>query len=186
MASGSKDRIEAAATRILARDGYKGMGMKAISDAAALPYGSIYHHFPGGKEEIAVAAITVTGRSIAELLDGLLTDGVTDRAIRTMFGFMADRLARSGWVEGCPIGTPTLDGSSESEAVRVACEAALTMMIDAVTAALVRDGYKRAAARSLATTIVATYEGATLLARAQRSKVPLRTAADAMIRLLRA
>ena len=186
MAMGSKARIEAVAAEILARDGFNGMGMKAISDAADLPYGSIYHHFPGGKEEIAVAAIEATGRSLGQLLDSLLAGGVTDRAVRTMFGFMADRLEHSGWVDGCPIGTPALDGSSESAAVRAACDAALATMTDAVASALVRGGHKRAAARSLATTMIATYEGATLLARVQHSRAPLRAGAESMIRLLHA
>jgi TetR/AcrR family transcriptional repressor of lmrAB and yxaGH operons len=178
--SPSKQRIEDAAAELLARDGYTGMGLKAISAGAALPYGAIYHHFPGGKEEIAVAAISGRGEALCGLLAALFADGVTARSVRKLFRFMADRLEASGWVDGCPIGTPTLDGSSQSDAVRAACDEALAKMVTAVADALVAGGARRPAATALATTIIATYEGATLLARAQRSGAPLRVTGDAM------
>ena len=111
-AADAKPRIERAAAELLSRDGYNGMGLKALSKATDLPYGSIYHHFPGGKEEIATVAIVGTAVAIGELLTATLVDGVTDDAVRAMFGFMADRLEASDWVAGCVVGTPALDDPS--------------------------------------------------------------------------
>jgi TetR/AcrR family transcriptional repressor of lmrAB and yxaGH operons len=185
MAGESKQKIEAVATEMLARGGYTGMGLKAISEAAELPYGSIYHHFPGGKEQIAVTAISSVGTALGELMTGLFADGVTPRSIRRLFSFMADRLESSDWLDGCPIGAPTLDGSSASDPVRASCDEAFEQMIEPVAAALARTrSMTRRTARDLATVIIASYEGATILARAQRSKAPLKASAEAMVRLL--
>ena len=186
MVATPRQRIERVAADILARDGYNGMGLKAVSDAAGLPYGSIYHHFPGGKEDIAVAAITARGVWITGLIEECFADGVNRASLHAMFAFMADRLERSEWLDGCAVGTPTLDGSSESVRIREACNAAFDAMIEPIAAALRRQGLRRSAAHDLATTIMATYEGAMLLSRAQHSRAPMKIAADSMIRLVAA
>lgn len=186
VAAGSKERIEAVAADILARRGYNGMGLKALSDAADLPYGSIYHHFPGGKEEIAAAAITSVGDVLGRLLDALFSAESPDRAVRTMFDYMVKRLADSDWSDGCPVGTPAQDGADDSAVVRDACSRALVTMVDAVARGLAGAGVKAKAAHHLASTLIATYEGATMLAKVQRSAAPLDAARDTMVGLVRA
>jgi TetR/AcrR family transcriptional regulator, lmrAB and yxaGH operons repressor len=180
----SKAHIEAAAADLLARDGFNGMGLKALSEATGLPFGSIYHHFPGGKEEIAATAILANATVVSELLEANLADGVTDDAIRRMFSFMADRLEASAWSMGCVVGTPSADDPAGSPRVAAAVTAGFALIVDPIAAALGRDGRLSGDARALALTIVSTYEGATLLARARRSREPLEAAAESMIRLV--
>ena len=184
MVSSSKQRIEEVTAGLLARRGYSGMGLKAVSESAGLPYGSIYHHFPGGKEQIAADSITQIGQVLGQLLEALFAPGVNKTTLGAMFDFMAHRLATSDWTEGCSIGTPAQDGSAESEAVRLACKEALDHMVDAIAKSLVASGHKKAAAHDLAMTIISTYEGATILARTQRSRAPLDAACKAMVRLV--
>jgi len=69
---GSKQRIQAVALDLLSRHGYAGTGIKAVSEASGLPYGSIYHHFPGGKEELVVTALDEMGAAMGALLAQLL------------------------------------------------------------------------------------------------------------------
>lgn len=183
MVSDSRRRIEVAASGLLARHGYHGFGLKALSAAAELPFGSIYHHFPGGKQEIAVAAITGTALLSGRIIAQAPTDVFTTTA--TMFDFMVAKLENSEWVDGCPIGTPALDGASDVDAVRAACVAAFDMMERAFAGLLVELGVAADAAAELATTVVAAYEGATMLARVRRSEAPLRTVSAAMERLIR-
>ena len=186
MASGSKERIEAVSADLLARHGYNGMGLKALSQAAGLPYGSIYHHFPGGKEEIAASAIANLGAVVAQLLESLFASVPADRAVVAMFDYMAGRLEASDWAEGCVIGTPAQDGAVDSPIVREACEAALGQMTTVIGRALVDAGVAPGTADGLAVTVVAAYEGATMLARVQRSAAPLHTTATTLADLLRA
>ncbi|WP_069165189.1 TetR/AcrR family transcriptional regulator [Nocardia altamirensis] len=183
MVSESRRRIEVAACELLARHGYHGFGLKALSEAAGLPYGSIYHHFPGGKEEIAVAAITGTGVLCGRMIRQAPTDVFA--TTNTLFEFMVAKLAHSEWADGCPIGTPGLDGGSDVEAVRAACGSAFDAMEQAFGGLLAELGLSGQEAGELATTVVAAYEGATLLARVRRSEEPLRTVARAMERLIR-
>jgi AcrR family transcriptional regulator len=182
--SDSKARIESVAADLLARDGFNGMGLKALSEATGLPYGSIYHHFPGGKEEIAATAILSNAAVVGRLLAANLADGLTDDAIRRMFAFMAERLEASDWSSGCVVGTPAADDPSAAPAVRDAVAGGFALIVDPIAATLTRDGATPADARALALTLVAAYEGATLLARSHRSREPLDTAAEAMIRLV--
>ncbi len=172
-----------AASGLLARHGYHGFGLKALSEAAELPYGSIYHHFPGGKEEIAVAAITGTGVLTGRMIRQAPTDVFATLA--TLFEFMVDKLADSEWTDGCPIGTPALDGGSDVEAVRSACVCAFDSMEQAFAGLLAELGLRGEEAAELAATVVAAYEGATILARIRQSDAPLRTVAKSMERLIR-
>lgn len=172
-------------SELLSRRGYNGMGLKAVSEAAGLPFGSIYHHFPGGKEEIAAAAVSGVGRVVGDLLATLFSSSPTPEvALRAMFEFMAQRLERSDWTAGCSVGTPAQDGPSDSEAVRLACDDALGRMVTAIAGGLAVHGVPRPAADALATTVIAAYEGATLMARVQRSTEPLDRTVEAMVRLV--
>jgi TetR/AcrR family transcriptional repressor of lmrAB and yxaGH operons len=54
---GSKERLVAAALSLFQAKGYHGVAISDILEATELPKGSLYHHFPGGKEELAIAAV---------------------------------------------------------------------------------------------------------------------------------
>jgi len=179
----TKERILYAGAELFGRQGYTGTGVKQIVAAAQAPFGSIYHHFPGGKEEIAVAAITGTGLMSGRIIAEAPGDVFATTA--TMFDFMRTKLAGSDWTEGCPVGTPALDGGSDVDAVRNACVAAFDTMERAYAGLLTELGLDERAAGELATTVVAAYEGATILARVRRSDEPLRVVSAAMERMLR-
>lgn len=183
MVSESKRRIEVAAAGLLARHGYHGFGLKKLSEAAGLPYGSIYHHFPGGKEEIAVSAVAGTGVLVGRMISQAPGDVFGTTA--TLFDFMAAKLAGSDWSEGCPVGTPALDGGSDVDRVRAACVSAFEAMSEGFANLLGEMGLPEGQAHELATTVVAAYEGATILARVRRSDEPLQVVAAAMARLIR-
>lgn len=182
--SDARARIQHEAAELLSRDGYNGMGLKALSEASGLPAGSIYHHFPGGKDEIAATAIVETAEAIAQLLEALLVAGVTEDAIGRMFGFMADRLEATDFVAGCVVGTPALDDPTPAPRVLGACASSFERLAEPIVAAFVREGRCPEDARAMATTLLAAYEGATVLARARRSREPIDAAAAAMGRLV--
>jgi TetR/AcrR family transcriptional repressor of lmrAB and yxaGH operons len=180
VADDSKQRIQDAALELLSRHGYAGTGIKAISAAAGLPYGSIYHHFPGGKEELVAAAMDDMGVAMGSLLTGVLQRREPAEAVEAMFDFMAERLEASDWADGCMVGTPAQDGPASSEQVRAACGRAFDCMAAAITDGFVARGLARPAARDLASTVLSAYEGATLLARVQRSRRPMDAASRTM------
>src|SRR5271156_5491448 len=67
----SKEKTIIAAAKLLRRHGYNGTALSDILAAADSPRGSLYFHFPNGKEEIAVAALTHAGASVRQGIAGL-------------------------------------------------------------------------------------------------------------------
>ncbi len=71
MPADTKDRIVAAAANAFQRQGYAGSGLKQISSDSGAPFGSLYHFFPGGKEELAEQTLRTAGRWYQELVEAV-------------------------------------------------------------------------------------------------------------------
>jgi AcrR family transcriptional regulator len=63
----TRDRIVTATAELFRRQGYNGTGLKQVTQAAGAPVGSVYHFFPGGKDELAETVILTSGRVYQEL-----------------------------------------------------------------------------------------------------------------------
>jgi len=121
MAAETKERIIDVSAELLRRQGYAGTGVKQIVAAAKAPFGSIYHHFPGGKEELGAAAIRRSG-ALYELLIPEIFDPAPDlvSAVRLFFEGAAAHLEESEYEDACPIATVALEVASSSEKLREA------------------------------------------------------------------
>lgn len=53
----SREKILAAATRLFQLQGYYGTGLNQIIKESGAPKGSLYYHFPDGKEQLAIEAV---------------------------------------------------------------------------------------------------------------------------------
>ncbi|WP_406280726.1 TetR/AcrR family transcriptional regulator [Nocardia sp. NBC_00881] len=159
------------ATRALVeRHGYYGAGLNQILAASGAPRGSLYFHFPGGKDELVAEAIAQSGKEIAALIDTIEPGSIADAATRLLAVF-GDRLEASGWQQGCPVATVALDIAAANDPIQVECATAYAAWEQALRIRLRADG--RADADDLAAALLAMVEGALLLARAQRSREPL-------------
>src|SRR2546429_4256106 len=100
------ERIVLAMAELLRRQGYAATGINQLARAAEAPTGSIYHHFKGGKREVAAAALRQTGAAYGQLLP-LLLDAHEDLAtgIEAAFAAAAEDMANTGWLTMCPVGT---------------------------------------------------------------------------------
>ncbi|MFI5958864.1 TetR/AcrR family transcriptional regulator [Cryptosporangium sp. NPDC051539] len=178
---GGRERLITATVGLLSRQGYEATAVKQITTEAAAPMGSFYFHFPGGKEELALAAL----RQGAEGVDALLTEtlaratapeeGLADCALA-----LADVLTRSDWLDGCPVAATALESIGRSPVLRAAAAEAFERWIATLQHHLVRAGVADAPARSLANAALALLEGAEMLARVQGSAEPLHDAASAL------
>jgi AcrR family transcriptional regulator len=120
--SNTRERIVDASAELLRRQGYAATGVKQIVTAAQAPFGSIYHFFPGGKEQLGAEAIRRSG-SLYELLIPAVFDPAPDLvvAVRAFFAGAAEHLWETGYADACPIATVALEVSSTSEPMREAC-----------------------------------------------------------------
>ncbi len=175
----TRARIVAAGVELFRHHGYAGTGMKAIVDASDAPYGSIYHYFPGGKEELGVAALEAGGAIYRELVELFFTeDADVVEATRAFCAGAAEVLEMTNYEDACPIATMALEVSSASEPMRIAAATAFESWLTVLEARFVRAGMPAEQARKIAVELFCAIEGAFVLARAQRSTEALDVVGD--------
>ena len=183
----TRQKIITATSHLLERQGYHATGLKQILKESGAPRGSLYYYFPDGKEELAAEAITLRMIEIAEHSRQLLSHvDEPAEAFSGMILHFAGIMEQQGCVTGAPIAAVALEASSTSERLRKACEAGYEEMRAVLAAKLVMSGYSAETAASLATTINAAIEGATILGRTQQNAQPLVNVANAVKTLIQA
>jgi AcrR family transcriptional regulator len=147
--------------------------------AAQAPFGSLYHFFPGGKEQLGAEAIRTSGAIYALLIPAVFDpapDVVT--AVRDFFAGAALHLVETDYADACPIATVALEVSSSSETMREACAEVFESWIVAGATRFEAAGITAARARELTVAMLAALEGAFVLARSLRSTTPLEIAGE--------
>jgi AcrR family transcriptional regulator len=174
MAETTREKMIETADRLFRSRGYHGTSWRTLVEESRTPWGSVHHHFPGGKEELGVAAMR-HGAEVAFSYREHLFDktGSVPDGIRLWFEKTAEHLERSGWQLGCPIATVALEMVNESEALADASAEMFGVSEENLARRLRTAGLPRARARDLATLIFGAFEGALILARVQRSRQPL-------------
>ncbi|HEX2085194.1 MAG TPA: TetR/AcrR family transcriptional regulator [Solirubrobacteraceae bacterium] len=178
MTSSTRDRILDTTAELFRRHGYTGTGMKQIVEAAQAPFGSLYHHFPGGKEQLGEEVIRKAGAMYAELFATIArqSEDVLE-GVDAFFTGAAETLVASDYADACPIATVALEVASTNEPLRLATADVFESWIGGLAAYLrLRGGIEEERARTLAIEILAAMEGAFVLSRALKSPEPMRLA----------
>jgi AcrR family transcriptional regulator len=169
--------IESAVT-LLAMRGLQGTAFSDVVERSGAPRGSIYHHFPGGKDQLVEAAIAASGQRTVQILDAV--EGASPIAITTYFlDLWRDVLVRSKLRAGCAVlavtvATDSTDLLDHAAAIFRAWHARLTGLYVAA-------GVDPTTASSFAMTLIAASEGAVVLSRAQRDMAPFEQVAAHLI-----
>jgi AcrR family transcriptional regulator len=181
----AKERILDASSELFRRQGLTGTGIKQILARAEAPFGSLYHHFPGGKDQLAAETITRAGEHYGRLVAGkLLAEPDLVAGMRAAFVAAGQDLAATGYADACPIETVALEVASTNEPLRLATAEVFDSWLDALTLMLAAEGIATAEARALAHVVLSALEGAFVLARATRRTDALDACADAMAQLV--
>jgi TetR/AcrR family transcriptional repressor of lmrAB and yxaGH operons len=169
---------------LLRRQGYAATGLKQVLTTSGITTGSLYHHFPGGKQELAEAALTASGRSVGAALAQLLdaSDSCAD-AVAAWTDAMAAALAADP-LDGCPVMPVAVEAVHASDALRRAAATAFLHWRDLLAERLGREGMPAPDATEIATAVVALLEGALLLTRTTGDPAALRAARRAAVGLL--
>ncbi len=173
----TRDRILGATADLLRRKGYTGTGLKEIVKASEAPFGSVYHFFPGGKEELGAEAIRVSGRTYNALIQAFY-EGTPDPVTATSEFFEAGALVlrETNYEDACPIATVALEVASTSEPMREATADVFESWISDLTRYLVGSGADPKKAREASITLFNLVEGAFILCRAWKSTEPMEIA----------
>ena len=129
MARTTRESILTAAAELMRRKGYGAVGMKDVVAASGAPIGSLYHHFPGGKVQIAREALINAGAAYG-LLIPTLVDSHDDlgEAVASVFAQAAADMAETGFVNMCPVASVATEVADTIEELRDATAGIFTGM----------------------------------------------------------
>lgn len=162
----TRQRLIAAMREALRRRGLHGIGLNELLAEAGAPKGVLYHHFPGGKTALAVAAIEDSVRRLCAQLDTMLASG--QPLIVVLEGWLAAgerRLEQSGYAAGCPLATVALESTPQDPEIRAAVDAGFSAFRQRIAAAIRAEGRSAEVSEALAALIVSAYEGGLMQAR---------------------
>lgn len=170
-----RERLLNGARQLLAEKGYAGMELRDVAEVGRAPRGSIYHHFPGGKRQLAVEAAELEGSEIRAAIERSLEERGLGETL-TMFGEMFRRRVKDQPERlGCPVAAAAL-ARPEDPALAAAATAAFRSWEAPIAAALRDEGVSARDAETFAGLVVSTIEGALIRARAAGDQAPLDSA----------
>ncbi|MFD8529752.1 TetR/AcrR family transcriptional regulator [Streptosporangium canum] len=179
----TRSRLLDATQELIEGGGYFGAGLNQVIAASGAPRGSLYFHFPGGKDQMVAESVRRGGREIGRAV-GELAEAVPDTAsmVVAVLTLLGDRLEASGWRKGCPVATVALEMAATSDPLQEVCSEVYDSWEGMLRDRLAADGHPEAG--DVAATVLALIEGALLLARAHRSREPLDRVARRIVTLL--
>jgi TetR/AcrR family transcriptional regulator, lmrAB and yxaGH operons repressor len=173
----------ASAAVLMRERGVEGTTFTEVLAHSGAPRGSIYHHFPEGKEQLIEEATRFAGERFAAGLLSALDTSDPIAAIRAFAASWDAALEQSDFAAGCPVVAATLEGE-RSPRIREAAGEAFERWESLLADGLAPHLADPERAPGIATMIVAAIEGAVVLARAQRRPAPLERVAGELELLL--
>jgi TetR/AcrR family transcriptional repressor of lmrAB and yxaGH operons len=183
MVRGVRERMVASAVDLLARRGLQATSFSEVLEHSGAPRGSVYHHFPGGKDQMIGSALDAAGTRAIELLDRKA--GAPAEDVATWFlHIWREVLIRGKFEAGCAVlAVAVAAGSPE-----LLDQTALVFRTwrRRLAELLVQGGLRPADAQRFAAMLVASSEGAVVLARAEQSLEPFDLVAEQLVEQVRA
>ncbi|MEU3785757.1 TetR/AcrR family transcriptional regulator [Streptomyces sp900129855] len=186
MAADTKSRMISAAIGLLQRHGLAAMSFTDVLAESGAARGAIYHHFPGGKQQLALEAARRNADDVRSHLHEL--PARTPREVVEAFlGSVRPVVQASAGGGGCAIAAVTVDGGAaiaDQGSLRTVAAEAFTGWGDELAGKLTHAGMGASQAADLATLMIVTLEGAHILCRAAGSIAPFDRAAAALLSAL--
>jgi AcrR family transcriptional regulator len=183
----TRERILYASAELFRRQGYGGTGLKQVVAQAEAPFGSLYHFFPGGKEQLADEVLRTGGRFFLALYESISAAAPDlESTVHDFFAGAGETLRSTNYADACPIATVAGEVASTHEVLREASADVFDSWLAALAEDAVDSGVQHSRARALALSVLALLEGAFLLSRSLRSTEPMNAAGEAAAALLSA
>ena len=160
-------------TAVLVRErGARATSFDAILAHSGAPRGSVYHHFPGGREQLLREATAYAGEYVARKLERA---GGEDplAALDALFDEYRRILTKTDFRAGCPVVAVAIESAEGGPDLRDCALAAFDRWQRAIASSLEHSGIPADRSDELATHAVASFEGAIVLSRAYRDLEPL-------------
>jgi AcrR family transcriptional regulator len=174
-----RERLLNGARKLLAEKGYAGMELRDVAERGKAPRGSIYHHFPGGKRQLAIEAAELEGTEIRAAIERSLEERGLAATLATFGEMFRRRVKDQPERLGCPVAAAAL-ARPEDPALAAAATAAFESWEAPIAAALHEEGVAADTAAIFAGLVVSTIEGALVRARAAGDHGPLDSAVEGL------
>jgi TetR/AcrR family transcriptional repressor of lmrAB and yxaGH operons len=184
-ATSTRSRLLRAALKLFRRHGYHGTGINEILALAEVPKGSMYHHFPGGKEEVACEVVRQLAGGVVALVEAHAGAAGTPERVRRVGAALAETLARTRH-ELCALFAAFVAERESAPKLAAAVSEAYAAMQAPLASALVAEGRAPAEAARTAQLVVMLLEGGSLVAAAQGAPAAFALAVDQAARLCEA
>ncbi len=179
----TRSRLLDATRELVESGGYFGAGLNQVIAASGAPRGSLYFHFPGGKDQLVGETVRRAGQEIGLAARDLAeTAADTASLVAGMLTLLGDRLEASGWRRGCPVATVALETAATNDRLQEVCSEVYGSWEETLRDRLAADGHPEPG--DTAVTVLALIEGALLLARAHRCRDPIDRVARRVAALL--
>jgi TetR/AcrR family transcriptional regulator, lmrAB and yxaGH operons repressor len=180
MAKDTRARMLETTARLLQHRGYYGTSLGDILAESSAPRGSLYFHFPGGKDQLVIeatrAAVEETTAALRAILAGAASPA---QGVRAFVEAVAGLMRESGYTFGCPVAPVILDAAGGVAELAALCRQAFETWAGMMRAAFVRAGMPGKRAHALALLVMSSIEGLLLIARANRDcGAPMTVAAE--------
>ncbi|KUH82451.1 MULTISPECIES: TetR/AcrR family transcriptional regulator [unclassified Mycobacterium] len=172
------------AAEVLRERGAAGVTIDEVLARSGAPRGSVYYHFPAGRNQILTEALQYAGEEITEVIDEAAAKGGM-YLVRKFVVFWKELLVESDFAAGCPVVAAAIGSADDEPRLTTVAGSIFGHWRDALTRAFVADGFDQAQASSLAITCIAALEGAVVLCRSTRTVDPLRDVAEQIEFLIR-
>jgi TetR/AcrR family transcriptional regulator, lmrAB and yxaGH operons repressor len=177
----TRSRILQAAYRLLRKRGYHASGLTDVLELAQAPKGSMYHHFPGGKEELGVAVVEIITNDLLAMFSAPAQSN-TAMLLKVAGKELLAVTARTQF-EICAMFSSFVAEAQSSPKLALAVSQAYARMLDALKLRLMQDGMSKRHAEDLAKIVIALIEGGSMLSQAQQDIRALRLAIDQAVKL---
>ncbi len=182
----TKSLIIETATALFQQKGFKSVGLNEILKVCKITKGSLYHHFPNGKEELLIACLRSMNEAITDDMERIFSQhSTTLDATRALVAVLMDRFEKEGTITGYTFTSIVREMESLSEPVRNASNLLYRAILRICSDKLVEDGVSEENAYSTALMIVAAIEGGIVLCLAKNDTIPLQTVSQFLPNILK-
>jgi TetR/AcrR family transcriptional regulator, lmrAB and yxaGH operons repressor len=172
----------AGAARLLAERGLNDTSFSEVLALTGAPRGSIYHHFPNGKDQMVAEALALAGGTAVRLLDMFAGSPAEDVAAGFL-GIWRSLLIRSSFSVGCSVVAVTV--ATDSDDLLTGAADVFRSWRTRLTELLQAGGLEAEDSREFAVLLIAASEGAVVISRAERSVEPFDLVSSQLARQVR-
>ena len=170
--SGARERMIVSTALLVRERGARATSLDAVLEHSGAPRGSVYHHFPGGREQLLREATDYAGEYVARRLDRTATEDPL-RAVDTMLDEYRESLLASDFRAGCPVVAVAVETAEEGPDLREHVVAAFDRWRQIFARGFAASGIDVVRSDELALLVVSGFEGALIVSRAYRDLAPL-------------